>query len=111
MVRDDLVRDVAEHLGEPDGVLIVDETGFLKKGTKSAGVGRMYSGTAGRIENCQIGVFCPTAPPRVRRSSTASSISPKTGSAIAPAAVWQASWTRWSSRPNRNSLSGCSLAR
>lgn len=57
-VRDDLVRYVAEHLGEPDGVLIVDETGFLKKGTRSAGVGRMYSGTAGRIENCQIGVFC-----------------------------------------------------
>lgn len=57
-VRDDLVHYVAEHLGEPDGVLIIDETGFLKKGTKSAGVGRMYSGTAGRIENCQIGVFC-----------------------------------------------------
>ncbi len=57
-VRDDLIRYVAEHLGDPDGVLIVDETGFLKKGTKSAGVGRMYSGTAGRIENCQIGVFC-----------------------------------------------------
>ena len=57
-VRDDLVRYVADRLGEPDGVLIVDETGFLKKGGKSAGVGRMYSGTAGRIENCQIGVFC-----------------------------------------------------
>jgi SRSO17 transposase len=57
-VRDDLVRYVAEHLGEPDGVLVVDETGFLKKGKRSAGVGRMYSGTAGRIENCQIGVFC-----------------------------------------------------
>lgn len=57
-VRDDLVRYVAERLGEPEGVLIVDETGFLKKGTKSAGVGRMYSGTAGRIENCQVGVFC-----------------------------------------------------
>lgn len=57
-VRDDLVRYVAARLGEPDGVLVVDETGFLKKGTKSAGVGRMYSGTAGRVENCQIGVFC-----------------------------------------------------
>lgn len=57
-VRDDLIRYVAEHLGEADGVLIVDETGFLKKGKRSAGVGRMYSGTAGRIENCQIGVFC-----------------------------------------------------
>jgi SRSO17 transposase len=56
-VRDDLRAYVAEHLGEPSGVLIVDETGFLKKGTKSAGVQRQYSGTAGRIENCQIGVF------------------------------------------------------
>ena len=46
-----------EHLGERDGVLVVDETGFLKKGTKSAGVQRQYSGTAGRIENCQLGVF------------------------------------------------------
>src|SRR5215212_5379485 len=56
-VRDDLRAYVAEHLGDPSGVLIVDETGFLKKGTKSAGGQRQYSGTAGRIENCQIGVF------------------------------------------------------
>ena len=56
-VRDDLQQYVIEHLAEKDGVLIIDETGFLKKGTKSAGVGRQYSGTAGRIENCQIGVF------------------------------------------------------
>jgi SRSO17 transposase len=56
-VRDDLVGYVHEHLADPRGVLIVDETGFLKKGTKSAGVQRQYSGTAGRIENCQIGVF------------------------------------------------------
>src|SRR3954468_22313884 len=56
-VRDDLTRYVAEHLGEPGGVLVVDETGFLKKGRKSAGVQRQYSGTAGRIENCQPGVF------------------------------------------------------
>lgn len=56
-VGEDLRRYVAEHLGADDGVLIVDETGFLKKGTKSAGVARQYSGTAGRIENCQIGVF------------------------------------------------------
>jgi SRSO17 transposase len=46
-----------EHLGVRDGVLVVDETGFLKKGTKSAGVQRQYSGTAGRVENCQLGVF------------------------------------------------------
>jgi SRSO17 transposase len=56
-VRDDLRRYVVEHLGEPDAVLVVDDTGFLKKGTKSVGVQRQYSGTAGRIENCQIGVF------------------------------------------------------
>ena len=56
-VRDDLRGYVVEHLGTPDGVLVVDETGFLKKGTKSVGVKRQYSGTAGRIENCQIGVF------------------------------------------------------
>ena len=48
---------MVEHLGDTDGVLVVDETGFLKKGTKSVGVQRQYSGTAGRIENCQIGVF------------------------------------------------------
>jgi SRSO17 transposase len=56
-VRDDLLGYLAEHLGHPDGVLVVDETGFLKKGTKSAGVARQYSGAAGRIENCQVGVF------------------------------------------------------
>jgi SRSO17 transposase len=54
----DLCRGYAvEHLGAADGVLIVDETGFLKKGEHSAGVARQYSGTAGRIENAQIGVF------------------------------------------------------
>ena len=56
-VRDDQQRYVVDQLGEKDGVLVIDETGFLTKGTKSAGVGRQYSGTAGRIENCQIGVF------------------------------------------------------
>ena len=57
LVRDDLRDYVVEHLGEADGVVVVDETGFLKKGDKSAGVQRQYSGTAGRIENCQVGVF------------------------------------------------------
>ena len=56
-VRDDLLAYVGAHLGDPGGVLVLDETGFVKKGDKSAGVQRQYSGTAGRIENCQIGVF------------------------------------------------------
>jgi SRSO17 transposase len=56
-LRDDVRAYVVERLGDPGGVLVVDETGFLKKGTKSAGVQRQYSGTAGRIENCQVGVF------------------------------------------------------
>jgi SRSO17 transposase len=56
-VRDDLRGYVVEHLGDPEAVLVMDETGFLKKGAKSAGVQRQYSGTAGRIENCQVGVF------------------------------------------------------
>src|SRR5439155_17493809 len=65
-VRDDLTRYAHEHLGTPDGVLVVDETGVLKKGTESVGVARQYSGTAGRIENCQVGVFLGYVTPRGR---------------------------------------------
>ena len=57
LVRDDLRAYVVEYLGDEQAVLVLDETGFLKKGDKSCGVQRQYSGTAGRIENCQIGVF------------------------------------------------------
>jgi SRSO17 transposase len=57
---------VVEHLGDPGGVLVLDETGFLKKGAKSAGVQRQYSGTAGRVENCQVGVFLAYASPKGR---------------------------------------------
>ena len=57
LVRDDLRDYVVEHLADAGGVLVVDETGFLKKGGKSVGVQRQYSGTAGRIENSQVGVF------------------------------------------------------
>jgi SRSO17 transposase len=63
-VRDDLRAYVLEHLGEASGVLVVDETGFLKKGKKSAGVARQYSGTAGRRENSQVGVFLGYASPK-----------------------------------------------
>src|ERR1017187_5746373 len=64
----DRVRDVtrgyvAARIGRPAGVLVADETGFLKKGRMSAGVARQYTGTAGRVENCQVGVFLAYAAP------------------------------------------------
>jgi len=64
-VRDELRGYVVERLG-PDGVLIVDETGFIKKGSRSAGVARQYTGTTGKIDNCQIGVFLAYATPAGR---------------------------------------------
>jgi SRSO17 transposase len=63
-VRDDLRSYVVEHLGDPQAVLVVDETGFLKNGQHSAGVARQYSGTAGRVDNCQIGVLVTYASPQ-----------------------------------------------
>jgi SRSO17 transposase len=65
-IRDELRSYAAEQVGTAGGVLIVDETGFVKKGVKSAGVQRQYSGTAGRVENCQLGVFLAYAGPRGR---------------------------------------------
>src|SRR3989442_4609429 len=56
-LRDILRGYVCEKLGDAQAVVVVDETGFLKKGTKSVGVQRQYSGTAGKVENCQVGVF------------------------------------------------------
>jgi SRSO17 transposase len=66
LVRDDLRAYVVEHLGDPGGVLVMDETGFLKKGTTSVGVQRQYSGTAGKVDNCQLGVFLAYASPKGR---------------------------------------------
>jgi SRSO17 transposase len=58
----DLVREhVVEHLRDDDAVLVIDETGFLKQGKKSCGVARQYTGSAGKITNCQIGVFATYA--------------------------------------------------
>ena len=65
-VRDDVRDLVVAHLGDPDGVLICDETGFLKKGSTSVAVQRQYTGTAGRIENAQVGVFLAYASPSGR---------------------------------------------
>jgi SRSO17 transposase len=56
-VRDELQRFVIERFGDKGGIGVIDETGFLKKGAKSVGVKRQYTGTAGKVENCQVGVF------------------------------------------------------
>jgi SRSO17 transposase len=66
LVRDDLRAYVVEHLGDSAAVLVVDETGFLKKGTTSVGGQRQYSGTAGKVDNCQLGVFLAYAGPKGR---------------------------------------------
>src|SRR5438876_9658848 len=56
-VRDDLRGYVLEQLGQESAILVIDESGFPKRGTKSAGVGLQYCGTSGQVENCQVGVF------------------------------------------------------
>lgn len=76
-VRVDLRDYLIEQLGDPGGVLTVGETGFVKKGTRSAGVQRQYSGTAGRVENCQLGVFLAYATPRGRALMDAELYLPK----------------------------------
>jgi SRSO17 transposase len=56
-VRDELQRFVAEAFGQPDGILVVDESGVVKKGDKSVGVAKQYCGAVGKLENCQVGVY------------------------------------------------------
>jgi SRSO17 transposase len=64
-VGDDLRAHVVEHLGDPDSVLVVDETEDLKEGTATVGVERQHTGTAGRVENVQSRLASPAPPPAV----------------------------------------------
>jgi SRSO17 transposase len=66
LVRDDVRDYLVGYLGDPGGVLIADDTGFVKKGVCSAGVQRQYTGTVGKVENCQIGTFLAYASPKGR---------------------------------------------
>src|SRR5829696_3528775 len=98
----DLCRDyVIEHLGAADGVLIVDETGFLKKGEHSVGVARQYSGTAGRIENAQIGVFLTYASGKGHALIDREFTCPRRGAMPAISGLRRPSPTRWLSPPSR----------
>src|SRR5262249_20408537 len=105
-VRDDRIDYVREHLGDPGGVLVVDETEFLKKGTMSRGMARPYTGTAGRIENAQVGCSRPTrgraGPPGSPGGCTCRGSGPTTASgARRPGCP-----TRWGSPPSRSGPSG-----
>jgi hypothetical protein len=104
--RDVLRQYVVERLAERDAVLIVDETGFVKKGEHSAGVQRQYSGTAGRIENCQVGVFLCYAG-HGGSSSTANCMCRVHGPMTPLAAKRQASRRRWSLQRSHGSRATC----
>jgi SRSO17 transposase len=80
LVRGDLRDYVVEHLGDEDsGVLIVDDTGFLKKGEQSVGVAHHYTGTAEDTANCQVGVFLPTLRVKAPPSWTGCCTYPRSG--------------------------------
>jgi SRSO17 transposase len=107
LVRDDLGTYVVEHLGDPGGVLVVDETGFLKKGTTSVGVQRQYSGTAGKVDNCQLGVFLAYAGSRGRAFIDRELYLPRHGPRIGRGAGPPASPRRSGSRPSLSSPGSC----
>jgi hypothetical protein len=110
-VRDDLRRYVLEHLEHAEAVLVLDETGFLKKGRKSVGVKRQYSGTAGRIENCQIGVFLAYASPRGHAFIDRALYLPEDGRGMPNVAGKLVSPSKSSSRRNRSWRCRCSSVR
>jgi DDE superfamily endonuclease len=99
--RVDLSELVTDRLGHPDAIFVIDETGFLKKGIMSVGVQRQYSGTAGRVENSQVGVFWPTRLRSAGRWSTPGCTYRRPGATIAAAARRPGCPNRWRSRPSR----------
>jgi SRSO17 transposase len=101
-VRDDVRGYSIGYLGDPGGVLIAGETGFIKKGTRSAGVQRQYSGTAGRTENCQVGVFLAYASAHGHALVDRELYLPGRGRRTGTAAGRRASRMRRSSLPSRS---------
>ncbi|MFL5881832.1 MAG: transposase [Actinomycetota bacterium] len=102
LVRDDLRSYVVEQLGDPGAVLVVDETGFLKKGTTSVGVQRQYSGTAGKVDTASWGCSWPRPAARGGRSSTGNGTYPRHGPRIGRGARPPGCLSRSSSGPSRS---------
>ena len=102
VVRDDVRAYVIEQLGDPGGVLIADDTGFLKKGARSAGVQRQYSGTAGRTENCQVGVFLAYASVHGHALIDRELYLPQSWAGDRDRSGRRASRTGWNSPPSRS---------
>lgn len=103
-VRDDVRDYLIEYLGDPDGVLIAVDTGFVKRGVCSAGVQRQYSGTAGKVENCQIGTFLAYASPRGRALIDRELYLPKSWTQDPDRCVRPRCPRTWGSRPHRSRL-------
>ncbi len=102
----DVVRDyVVEHLAADDAVLVIDETGFLKQGRASCGVSRQYTGSAGKITNCQIGAFAALSRATARHSSTGLCICRRPGRLTRPGWPRRMCPTARPSRPSLRSLS------
>ncbi len=99
-VRDDVLDLVREKLADPAAVVVIDETGFVKKGTKSVGVAPQYSGTAGKIGNCQIGVFLAYAAQKGQVLMDREIYLPQVGQRIGNAVRKQECQRPWSSPPN-----------
>ena len=102
--RDDVRSYVLGRLADPGAVLVVDETGDLKKGTASVGVQRQYSGTSGRIENCQVAVFLTYAAPGGHAFVDRRLYLLESWSTDPTAASWRASRTTSRSRPSQHSF-------
>jgi SRSO17 transposase len=100
-VRDGVRAYLVEHLGDPAAVLVIDETGDLKKGSQSVGVQRQYTGTAGRIENAQVAVYLVDASDAGHAIIDRDLYLPRAESTILPAAAPPASPTRSGLRPSR----------
>ena len=106
-VRDDLRDDVVEHLGDPQAVLVVDETGFVKTGDRSAGVQRQDTGTVGKQENCQVAVFLAYPAPGGVALVDRDLYLPKSWTHDRARCRAAGSPRRWASRPSRSWARRC----